>query len=729
MRRVAVTIITLTMTLGASCGLWDSTAGEADSAQSGGHFAIGKPDPQKGWAGDAIEPEKWKPVEQPNLAEELKSAPVLELENVAPPPERCWVGHQPYLVPNPDGKSWDMVFPYYNRYRGEQEVVIHDFGTGKTSKQVLSTRKGDSVLTREAIGFHMQPSYYTNGKLIFEMYGPVIFVVYDPAVDQFVHGTKPFGDEVINGRCVLGKDGVIYGMGWPRDKSGFVAYRLDPKTYEAKCFQTFGPPNKRRSELYRQVEMFGDWVYAGIGHQPWNLVAFNFKTREGRLLATSIPTERGHGIGLAKMKGGVSGHILNPASIHGFDDFDRKEFEFWLHEGKICRRESDIPPWSDAPAERDRSGTYRWAREFQQWGDFMPQTQPPGFKKDAGDPDARGHVALPYRLPGQKEWRTLEYDVKMYPGKVKLLTEVNGHVLFATDEGYGQHVFYDLKTNQIMRVGGTLSPYSCGVFRNGLYVSGYPSSQMYEYDFTRRIGLKQENLNPKLLGYLAKKNDTHCPLAGTMGGADGRVYTAGTTYGRRREGGGLGWYDTQTGEIGGMPFDGHRIFWMTSACEGRYILLSSKHGSDGQLFCWDTQKHAFIYKKTVLGGGRPGPIEEALPDGLVIGHHDRGVLYGFRADTGEVLWEKKVPAPPVTAFSRVRRHAYCFRRGPEGSIWSFFGDTLVRINPTDARIEAVGRTSPAQIAFAVGEVYIAGGDHLRRIALPSSAPRAERSAP
>jgi outer membrane protein assembly factor BamB len=147
-------------------------------------------------------------------------------------------------------------------------------------------------------------------------------------------------------------------------------------------------------------------------------------------------------------------------------------------------------------------------------------------------------------------------------------------------------------------------------------------------------------------------------------------------------------------------------------------LLSSKHGGEGQLFCWDTQTHAFLYKTPILGGNRPGPIEEALPGGLMIGHHGTGILYGFRADTGEVLWQKPAPEKPITSFSQVRRHACCFRRGPKGRIWSFFGDTLVRIDPRDARIEAIGRTRPAQIAFAAGNVYIAGGDRLRRIVLP-----------
>ena len=316
----------------------------------------------------------------------------------------------------------------------------------------------------------------------------------------------------------------------------------------------------------------------------------------------------------------------------------------------------------------------------------------------------------------------------MYPGEVRFLTEVNDQVLFATDSGYGEHVFYNVKTNRLMRVGGTLSPYSMGHYANRLYVSGYPTSQMFEYDFTRKIGLRQAIPNPKRVAWIGKKDDTHCPLGGTLGAADGRVYNAGCTYGRQRVGGGFGWYDTKTGETGGMSLDTHRVFWMTTAANGRYLLLSTKCQGKGMLMCWDTQTHEFIYKKSIPDAGTPGPIVEAFPGGLVIGHApmagERGVLYGLRADTGDVLWRKDVPVPPITAFSQIRRHAYSFRRGPRGYIWSFFGNTLVRINPLNAKIEPVGivPNGPAQIAFLGGRIYIAGGPYLRCLDM-SIAPR------
>ncbi len=305
----------------------------------------------------------------------------------------------------------------------------------------------------------------------------------------------------------------------------------------------------------------------------------------------------------------------------------------------------------------------------------------------------------------------------MFPGSVRLLTEVNDHVLFATDEGYGQQVFYDLSSKRLRRIGGTISPYSMGFHRDRLYVPGYPGSQMIEYDFTRPLGLREEPPNPRRLGVLP--SDTHTPLGGTIAGADGRVYNGGTTLGRRRIGGGLGWCDTATGRLGGMVLEGHRIFWMSSAADGRYIVLSSKCDGKGQLFVWDTQTHQFRHKvDPPRGATRAGPIVEAMP-GLVLGHTDDAeggpLLCGFDPASGKILWTKSVPSPPITSFSQVRRHAYSFRRGPNGYVWTFFDGALVRIDPRNVSVEPIGRLEPAQLAFAAGGAYIAGGPMLRRI--------------
>jgi outer membrane protein assembly factor BamB len=666
------------------------------------------------------------PIDQPELADRIANAPRLNLEDAGPPPERCWVGHRPYLVPNPDGASWDMIYPYYNQYGGAQEMVIHDFGSGRTRKQTLSGGRGNSILTRERIDFHMQPSYYTDKKLVIPMVGRVLFVIYDPARNAFVDAVKPFGDEVIHGRCVLADDGRIHGIGWPKDKSGLFAYSFDPKTLRTTLSEKLEVANPNRRELYGEIRLYNDWIYAAFGAEPWHLVAYHLRNGEWRRLATTEPIIGDHNtIRIERMQGGLSGHIHQPGSIAGLEDFDKEKFEFWLHEGEIVPRRNEIPPWSDRPAKRYTGARFDWDREYQVWpADFEPPSPPPQIASDAGSPDAEGRVELPYRTEGQQGHSTVSYTVKLYPGEVKLLREVNDHVLFATDSGYGQHVFYDLSNQELKRIGGTVSPYSLGFSGGRLYVSGYPNSQIVEYDFTRKLGLRQEVPNPRRLG--APMSDTHAPLAGTVSGADGRVYNAGTTYGRRRIGGGLGWYDTTTEELGGLPIDGHRIFWMTSASKSRYLVLSSKCAEKGRLFVWDTQTHDFRHRvDPPRGATRPGPIVESLP-GRIMGHtvgaDQTPFLYGFDPTSGEILWTKEVPSPPITAYSRVRRQAYSFRRGPDGFLWSFFDDALVKIDPRNAKVTVIGRlpegVKPAQLAFARDQIFLAGGSRLRRVALP-----------
>lgn len=75
----------------------------------------------------------WQPDPQPNLEARLNSAPTLELESIAVSPQTARCGHRPYLVPNRDGQSWDMVYPYFKQYRHQQQVFMYDFGSENTA--------------------------------------------------------------------------------------------------------------------------------------------------------------------------------------------------------------------------------------------------------------------------------------------------------------------------------------------------------------------------------------------------------------------------------------------------------------------------------------------------------------------------------------------------------------------------------------------------------------------
>jgi hypothetical protein len=684
---------------------------------------------------------EWKVTLQPDLGEKLVGALQLTASDVLPGPTRVWV-ENPIFAPNGDG-SWDMIVVYQENYMGAKQAVIHDFGAGRTHVQALCTGDETSRLTRLAYTFHLRPHYWAAGKLFVDVGPPskgVTVLAYDPAENGFVHIERPFGRSVSRGAMALGDDGMVYGIGWASDKSCLVAFRIDPETCEAERYAGFGPSNENWTELYIDCVMDGAWLYAGIGQSPWYLVAYNFTTHEGRVLARTkeIKADR---IRLTARKGGATGAIEDAVRVEGIDEpMTSEPLDFWISDGRLHKRMGDALPWSeqDRPLrerqyEWDHNCWYMGAQAH--WGQFVPEPGPPEIDEETLRPDSEGRVRLAYRCQGEDRNRTLPFKVRRYPGKVRRMMAIDERRIFAADEGYGQVVMFDLETNAVQRIGdmADLSPYSMTLREMRLYLCGYPSSRLYEFDLTRPFTLEPDGeangpgspseMNPALVAVLAEYSDTHSPFAGAAVAADGRVYAAGSTYGRRRDGGGMGWYDPKTKQAGGIwkPFTPYRVFWMTTATRGRYILLSTKSTEGiGKLFCWDTKKQKLIYDLAPPGEQTPGPLAEVLP-GLVIGYtkcdgQTAGRLYGLRAESGEVLWTKDVPEPPITAVSRVRRHAYSFSTGPDGHIWAFIGKTLVRIRPADAHVEIVGSlpagVSVGQLAFANGRVYMAGGASL-----------------
>jgi len=54
--------------------------------------------------------------------------------------------------------------------------------------------------------------------------------------------------------------------------------------------------------------------------------------------------------------------------------------------------------------------------------------------------------------------------------------------------------------------------------------------------------------------------------------------------------------------------------------------------------------------------------------------------------------------------------------GPDGFVWTYLQDVLVRIDPKDARVHVVGKIDPVGYPTFVGrDVYLSGPEQLRRI--------------
>jgi hypothetical protein len=57
-----------------------------------------------------------------------------------------------------------------------------------------------------------------------------------------------------------------------------------------------------------------------------------------------------------------------------------------------------------------------------------------------------------------------------------------------------------------------------------------------------------------------------------------------------------------------------------------------------------------------------------------------------------------------------------FTHGPDGFIWTYLQNVLVRIDPQDARVHVVGRVDPVgHPTFVENDLYLSGSEQLRRI--------------
>jgi len=233
---------------------------------------------------DAGEP--WRAAEQPELKQALESAPVLKTESLGEPARGVNVWER-WMVPNPDGKSWDVLQVYFKEYYGPTWLFAIDLGTGQVKKRRLPDHH-QFYLSGRALGLDGKYYIATPSRRTWNMH----MFVYDPATNtleergEIVPG---LGGEVRP--LVVGPDGRIYGTGTRGNRVGLYIY--DPKL--RKVVKDFGPvgpshPNGAWSRYVMGVDDTHAYIASGM-IPAWYLVAVNLQTGEEKVLLES-PTER-----------------------------------------------------------------------------------------------------------------------------------------------------------------------------------------------------------------------------------------------------------------------------------------------------------------------------------------------------------------------------------------------------------------------------------------------------
>ena len=179
------------------------------------------------------------------------------------------------------------------------------------------------------------------------------------------------------------------------------------------------------------------------------------------------------------------------------------------------------------------------------------------------------------------------------------------------------------------------------------------------------------------------------------------------------------------------------MHWIAPALDGRLIAISTVRAADelnnnqappeAKLFVYDVNAQTIVREIVPVPKARTSGLITEVAPGLLLGltsdpaNAQCSILYGADITTGEVRFRKSLPSPVSTDaywphWVDPSYEYHVFVRGPDGLVWTYLKDVLVRIDPEDASVQVVGTIDPVGWPTFVGrDLYLSGNEQLRRI--------------
>ena len=656
-------------------------------------------------------------------AEDLAKAPILKEERLGTFGSASTNG--PLLVLNPDGKTYDMLFSYCDYSNPALGATLAVVDTADGTATVTDLGRGQSLHAAFMSGRLDLP----DGKVLMVIRNDRQSLLdiheYDPdknALRRIGTPSKELSNTAVM-PMTLADDGKVYGASNAGHRQ-VAAYSYDPATGKFEYFGPLGPSHKEGGDVQcRSIKKFGDYLYLTSGKIPWYLIALNLKTREEKVIL-----EAPAGNCQIFFRGDVLKVRPDPKKLD--------ELPYDVVGDQVVKL--DKPEDSrHKPAPRAR------------------QPKPPQVWKDLIVPRPDGTSAVGYRMPGEEEWRRVDFKVTTYPQKLWRLSTMNDGRLMGRAGSHLWSYIYDPKTDTPTWLG----THSIELFApalhhpNGMvYMAGYSGGPLIQYDPAKPwtanvvhnpgdkpIAADHPDANPRLLQSYHELNTVKA-WRGTALGADGNVYLGGIVL-REGNGGAFGWWDVEKGEPGVLPretFYGLDVIEIGAALGREKIVLSThttfneatkKEEPVAKLLVFDVRTKKIVADYTPIpkadtfsrmievapgrlmgvamraGWGKHAAGEPEIPD----------VLFMFDLNTGKVISTRELPEP-VWAFPRGYRDGQHFELGPDGWVWTYIGKdrgkpVLARIDPKTAEVHLVGRVDGLGPLAFVGRDLYRGCEH------------------
>jgi hypothetical protein len=630
------------------------------SIVSAGQYAHAKKDPQEHF----------------DLLERIESSQFLKLEKVCSP-LRTIRFDSPIFVPNRDGKSCDMLFPYYKGYEGPAWIGIYDFGTSEQSHQDIPV----------GVNIHLMGSVLgPDGNFYWALQNRpgVDLYVYDPDENKlrlkFELDRQYYGQ---TNKMTVGIDGKIYGTVGHRGAGKAGIFEIDTATGRVTDYGPVGVSMKG-SPYSLGIGADDRCVYVAYGKTPWRLMAYDRKTGQSRILL--IAEGAGSHLGIRQY---ANGCVARGKGLRGTNG---GLVEYWLHQGKALAKEDvESPPWG-LPINR-QTNVLRSLVPFVD----ISQADPTVSKDNTG--------IVSYRFADQPP-KEIRFKAPLFPAMIKDVVSLGDGRILGIGRDRSGYFIYDPKSDSTNLLGRIrLEHHATAVFENRVYMTGYPGAPLWQLDPAKpwtatyassggaskadavkarreksskvRSGSSTKNKakdkltidktggasrgstalikasstnkkvrsgtsaaeavvprpqdtfqNPRMLCQLRDFCGIHFGLASAVG-ADGRIYFGGKWY-RDGKGGGLAWWDPAVHEGDGFweIFSNYQISDLAAAEDGQLIVISTQAVPDlvlgkstpeqGKLFVYDTAKHEIVREIE--------PIRRALFAGRVASTRDENVI-------------------------------------------------------------------------------------------------------
>jgi len=594
-----------------------------------------------------------------------------------------------------DGEGRNVVLVWLYDHRGGYALLMIDAETGESQEYPMPFPPG---------GDGPFASILSSGNRFYTHFNSH-FAEFDPRTRSFTffHKTAP--------QMAMGMteddDGVIWSVTYPR--SGVVSF--NPATRE---FKDYGHVHKENWAQYQRCVAADDagWIYFGVGNTTCQIIAFDPQTGQAEPVIPQEERTRGAGYVYRDLDGKVYGYAT------GAND---NWYELYRGQVKKIGKHQRI---EKKPIITGSQGLFH--RSF-----------PDGKILRSCDLVARQLVVEDSKSGTTK---TVQFDYESEGAHIMGLAAAPDNTICGGTAFPMRFFSYDPKTDQWTNRASYGQWNTVARQGDRFFVGGYGGGFLLEWDPSQTwVPTEKGNQASNPLFHIQCTPTIHRPHD-LLAHPDGRTLVLAGTPGYGYTGGGLLFWDRQTGAqtliehteilpqqstmslvaLGGtgmMPVArGDRLLGGTTTSAGTG---GEKKATEAELYIMDMTTKRLLWHEAVFPGVQQYTDMHPGPDGLVYGVADRSRFFVFDPAQRKVVHEEDTRAK--FGLTNSQQGPRVFVSGPENTVYMLFVRGIASVDPATFGITMLAE-SPVPIGaggdILNGRIYFASGSHVYSYAVP-----------